>query len=486
MAGAAGPIRFEPRAVAEPEDPEDLARLLTWASGEGIPLFARGAGTGMPGGNVGPGICVDLRSWSAVGAVERDDLTVEVSPGAIAERVERAACEHGLFLPPLPSSAHRCTIGGMASNNAAGARSFRYGATRAWVVSMDVLLADGSSAMLTRGTRAPPAIGEALRAAREALGAPPAAWPEVRKNASGYALDRSLATTDPVDLFVGSEGTLGVVTKVRLRLAPLPPQRALVLLTVPDLDSIHRVVATATEAGAAACEFFGGRFLDVSGLRERTDLSPAIGDAPALLLIEVDGSPEEVEGRIEAVRHLASRIGHRLLEARDPAESARLWDVRHAASPVIAARAGEGLVSMQFIEDSVVPPEHLADYLRGVDDILATEETDAVIFGHAGDGNVHVNPLIDVRRPDWRARAARILERTVDVVAQLGGTLSGEHGDGRIRAPFHERIFGRDIARAFRVVKDRLDPAHSLNPGVVVAVEGQDPLEGLSSEPRSG
>jgi len=485
VAGAAGPIRIEPAAVAEPRDLEDLARLVTWASVRGIPLFARGAGTGMPGGNVGPGVCVDFRTWSSIGTVETDDRTIRVGPGAIAEQVDRAARARGLFLPSLPSSAHRCTIGGMVANNAAGARSFRYGAMRTWVEALEVVLADGTVATLERGrTGAPPAVADAFAAARAALAGPLAEWPEVRKNASGYALDRALPTGDAVELFVGSEGTLGFVTSVRLRLAPLPSQAALLLLAVPDLDALHRAVAVAAETGVAACEVFARRFLDLSGLRERTDLSPAIGAAPALLMVEVDGTVEEVESRIDDVRRLASELDTALRVARDPVERERLWEVRHAASPIVAARADQGLVSMQFIEDSVVPPDRIGDYLLGLDEILEQEETDAVVFGHAGDGNVHVNPLMDVRRPDWRTRASRILERTVDLVVRLRGTLSGEHGDGRIRAPFHERVFGRRSARAFLAVKDRLDPHRILNPGVLVAEPGQEPLAGLSPEPR--
>ena len=163
----------------------------------------------------------------------------------------------------------------------------------------------------------------------------------------------------------------------------------------------------------------------------------------------------------------------------------RLWSVRHAASPVIQSRASEGLVSMQFIEDSVVRADRVPDYLRGLGQILEQEETDAVMFGHAGDGNVHVNPLVDVRRPDWRDRVRRILEATVDLVAGLEGTLSGEHGDGRLRGPFHPRIWGETLTGAFGRVKATLDPHGIFNPGAVVPLPGQDPLAGLTRERRS-
>ena len=488
VTGAAGPIRIRPAAVARPRDTDDLAHLVRWASGLGLPLFPRGAGTGMPGGNVGPDVCVDLSPWSAVGPVDAERRTVDVGPGAVAAEVDVAARAHGLHLPALPSSADHCTVGGMVANNAAGARSFRHGAIRAWVDAVDVVLADGARHALTRGDgpNATPAIEAARTAATAALGPGPGAWPRVRKNASGYALDHFLPHGDAVDLLVGSEGTLGLVTSIRLRLLPLPAERAVLLLTLPDLEALAPAVRAAREASASACEFFARRFLDLAGLRGRTDLSPRIAEAPALLLVEVAGTADEVGAGAGILRDAAAALDAPILEARGAAERAELWRIRHAASPVVAAAAADGRVSMQFVEDSVVHPDHLGAYLGSMEVLLNHEETDAVMFGHAGDGNVHLNPLIDVRRRDWRARARRILEGTVELVAELHGTLSGEHGDGRIRAPFHERIFGPSFARAFRAVKEALDPRAILNPGVVVAEPGQDPLAGLSPRPRVG
>ena len=156
-----------------------------------------------------------------------------------------------------------------------------------------------------------------------------------------------------------------------------------------------------------------------------------------------------------------------------------LWNVRHAASPLIAESARTGLVSTQIIEDSVVPPEALGAYLSGVDEILQAADTDAVIFGHAGDANVHVNPLLDVGRSSWRDHARALLKETADLVADLGGTLSGEHGDGRLRAPFLEQIWGPKLTACFERTKATLDPAGVLNPGVIIPRPDQDPLEGL-------
>jgi len=482
-ATVSGPIHLVPTAVAVPADAEDVAVLTSWAGREGISLVPRGGGTGMPGGNVGWGVAVDL---SALGRLHLPDgeETLEASPGVTGAAVERAARAAGLFFPPLPSSADRCTVGGMVANNAAGARTFRYGAVRPWVEALDVVLADGTLARLERGRPGVP-----FSALRDELlgmsGMSHLAWPKVRKNSSGYALDAFLPAGDPVALMVGSEGTLGIVTGARLRLASEPETRALAAFPMRELDALDFIAAEGRRIGASAYEFFGQRFLDIAGLRSSPPVAELVGSAPALALVEVDGGPEAVAERLDALTALAGGLGVPLKVGRTQPEMDRLWHIRHSASPVIAARTDQGQVSMQFIEDSVVPDGCLSRYLLGLDAILGYEETDAVVFGHAGDGNVHVNALVDVGRADWRERVGRILDRTVELVASLGGTLSGEHGDGRIRAPFHERIFGLDAARAFRAVKTRLDPSGTLNPGVVVPGVGHDPLLGLTPRRRS-
>lgn len=480
---ASGPIQMVPAAVAIPIDVEDVATLVAWAGREGVALVPRGAGTGMPGGNVGWGVAVELTRMDDLQTRAPDGSRLRVGPGVLAARVESVARGFRRFLPPLPSSADRCTLGGMVANNAAGARSFRHGAMHAWVDGLEVVLADGTVAELEAG-RPHPAFLEARDRAAAAMAAVRRPWPAVRKNSSGYALDRFLPHGDPVGLMVGSEGTLGLVTAVELRLAPAPPERALAVLPVPTQGDIPFLVALADSVGASTCEILGRRFLDVSGLRADAELGPLVGAHEALLLVEVEGGTAEVEAGLARLASEAGVLGVPVRFGRTMQEQERLWRARHAASPVVAARAAEGRVSMQFIEDSVVSPERLPSYLAGLEALLAEEETEAVVFGHAGDGNVHVNPLIDVTRPDWRERVARILERTVDLVASLEGTLAGEHGDGRLRAPFHDRVYGADVRGAFGAVKEALDPAGILNPGVVVARPGQDPLSGLSPAPR--
>lgn len=471
-------------AAACPVDEEDLARLVVWAAAEGVPLVPRGAGTGMPGGNVGVGVAVDLTGFHRLDAPDPTTGSLWLGAGRTGRELQEQAARAGFFFPALPSSADRCTVGGMVANNAAGARSFRHGSVRPWVDAVKTILPDGTPATFRRGETPSPASRLLREALLASLGTEAPPWPAVTKNSSGYALDAFLPSGDLVDLLVGSEGTLGLVTEVRLRLAPAPHRRALALFPLPSRHHLPAAVELARGVGAAACEFFDRRFLDLAGLRRHTDTADLVGDAPALILLELEGSDGDVEAGLDGVATFAGDLGVPVRVGRSPEECERLWAVRHSASPVVASRAAQGLVSMQFIEDSVVRVDRLPAYLSGLDAILAEERTDAVVFGHAGDGNVHVNPLVDVTRTSWRDTVRRILDHTVDLVASLGGTLSGEHGDGRLRGPFHPRIFGEPVTAAFRRVKESMDPDGILNPGVIVPAPGQDPLAGLTPTRR--
>jgi len=474
--------------VAVPRDLDELSALVVWAEEEGLPLVPRGAGTGMPGGNVGRGVVVDLTGLDQLGEVEEDSqgrLSIGVGAGVVAARVEARARAEGAFLPPLPSSADRCTLGGMIANNAAGPRTFRHGAMRDWIEELEVVTTGGEVHTL-RSSRSSPWTDALHERLLRDLGAEPGPWPRVRKNSSGYALERFLPSGDALQLVLGSEGTLGMVTRARVRLQQGPEDRALVLLALRDSGALPDAALLAREVEASACEMLGRRVVQMAGLDHDPRFAPLADQAVALLLVELAG-PEELvlRGRDELLR-FAREVGTAALEARDDEDALALWELRHRASPAIATAAARGLRSTQFIEDSVVPVETLSGYLTGLHDILGRAGTDAVIFGHLGDGHLHVNPLIDLGRDAWPSTVRRILEETVALVASLGGTLSGEHGDGRIRAPYLERIWAGPVVAAFREVKRSLDPGGIFNPGVVLPVPGQDPLEGMWWEGPEG
>lgn len=483
-ATASGPWEVPPAAVARPRDTGDVVRIVHLARDAGSSIIPRGAGTGMPGGNVGRGIVLDLGhpDLAFIDPPNREAGTIRVGPGAVAAQVDAVAAAAGLRLPALPSSADRCTVGGMVGTNAAGARSFRHGAFREWVVDLEVVFADGSVQTVTPATRGLSALATLARSGT--LSGPGGDglirdWPGVRKNSSGYALDRFLPEGDPVQLLVGSEGTLGVTTAITLRLAPRPEARAVILLPLPHPDLLPEGGRIAGRRGATTCEFLGRRLLEL--VEAAGHRLPGPTEHPeAILLLEVEGGGEEVAEASGAIRDDARKVGLRSLEATTPGEMARLWGLRHQASPLIQAMAQRGLRSIQVIEDSVVPPARLPEYLEGVRGILSSREMDHVTFGHAGDGNAHVNLLVDLSAPRTLSNLREILVETTTLVRSLGGTLSGEHGDGRLRAPLLEAIWPPHLVEAFRAVKRAFDPESILNPGVVLPLPGQDALEGLA------
>ncbi|MDT8370147.1 MAG: FAD-binding oxidoreductase, partial [Longimicrobiales bacterium] len=483
--GASGPVWIPPAAVARPEGLEDLKTLVAWAADTGTPLIPRGGGTGMPGGNVGRGVIVDLTHFDEVRALPGGG--VRAGAGAIAARARAAARTLGRDLPALPSSAARCTVGGIVANDAAGARSFRYGPSHAWVECLEIVDATGEARTLRRGDP-PDARARALHAELASTLPTPLPWPDVRKNASGYALDRFLPSRDPLDLQIGSEGTLGIVVAAELRTHPLPTARGVALLGVPDRALLPEWAALAHSVDATTCEWFGERLLELGGLGEDPRLHGLRSDRGVCLIEVIGDDVDAVEARLAALRDGAG-TGARNPGCTTTSDEARIeaiWRLRHDASPRIAARAGPTRRSAQFIEDCVVPLDALPRWLDAIDALLRAHRIDAVLFGHAGDGNIHINPLLDLTRPDWREGARALLDEVVGAVAEAGGTLSGEHGDGRLRAPYLERIWGARIVAGFRRVKDAHDPLGIFNPGVILPRDAQDPFEGFGAGPEFG
>jgi FAD/FMN-containing dehydrogenase len=489
-AESAGIGRIRPRAVALPHDIEDLLVLVAWAAARGEPLIPRGSGSSMPNGAIGDGTVVDLSRWRAMDDVDMSARTIRVAPGVTRAEVDRAARAHGLRFPVDPSSGAFCTIGGMAATNAAGSHSMHFGPMRRWVRAIDCVFADGSRGEVRRGAPPPfaaPPVASAIavldeidRAGDAANGAP--AHEGVRKDSSGYALRDYSRSHELVDLLVGSEGTLAIFTTLELDLIPVARATSSVLGAFATLEDAVAAASLAREAGAVACELLDRTFLDVAASGGAPRQVPA--ESESALLAEVEGddaaSANEAARRIEAAFRSSGATVVRL--ALDMPTETELWELRHAASPILS-RLDPNLRSMQFIEDCAVPPDKLPAYVRGVRAILGANDTRGVIFGHAGDAHVHVNPLVDVSRSDWRARVDRIFESVVALAASLGGTLTGEHGDGRLRTPLAPRVWTPDALADFAAIKAAFDPANILNPGVKVALPGQAPLGAIKYDP---
>ena len=484
---AAGIAQILPRAVAVPADAADVVALVRWAARTHTPLVPRGSGSSMAGGAIGDGVIVDLSRLAELGLVDAEAHSIRCGPGVLRDAVEAAARAAALHFPVDPSSGAYCTVGGMASTNSAGAHTLRYGAMRRWVQSLDCVFADGTRAEIRRGA-APPDVAPVRRflAAAPALvmaerGAP-SRHAGVRKESSGYGLAAYAESGDLVDLLVGSEGTLALIVGLELTLATPLPATASVLAAFASLDDAVTGAAGARDAGASACELLDRTFLDVA--RRGGAPVPVPEHVEAVLLAEVEGADDR------AVEALARDLGARfrragatdVILALDADAEAAMWELRHAASPILS-RLDPSLKSMQFIEDGCVPPDRLADYVRGVRAALDRQGIRGVIFGHAGDAHVHVNPLVDLRDPSWRARVDALLDEVTTLSASLGGTLAGEHGDGRLRAPLLARVWSAETLARFAAVKHAFDPDGLLNPGAKIGLPGAHAVDRVKYDP---
>ena len=465
-AEGAGIYRIVPTAVAIPDDALDLAALVRWATATHTPLIPRGAGSGMPGGNVGAGVIVDLSRGFTEFTLDPQRRVARAGASVTWAQVTEAARPYGLRLPPDPSSGAFATSGGMVATNAAGPRSVRYGSVRRWIDAVEVVGADGAARTVRRGEGRREMFSLTADSRRQIADH----FPKTRKNSSGYALDRFADSGDELDLLIGSEGTLAFVTAVDWRLDPIPPDLAGVALGFNDLAALAEAVPFLVSLNPSAVEL-----LDASLLR-------LIPDAPVvavLLLVEFERETSAAARGVvgDAVRGLKHQVAH-VETAVDRAGLEKLWAVRRLASPALA-RLPASQRSLQVIEDGCVPLERLGDYVAGLRSAAERHGVPVAIFGHAGDGHVHVNALPDTTRPTWRQAITGLFAEVTDLLARLGGVPAGEHGVGRLRAGVLEQFYGAAVMGLFRDVKRAYDPLSILNPGVIIPAADWAPLAAL-------
>ena len=466
----AGIYRVVPQAVAVPQSVEELAAVVRWAAESRTPLVPRGAGSGMTGGNVGRGVIVDLSQSFRELTVDPAHRVARAGASVTWAQINEAARGFGLRLPPDPSSGAFATAGGMASTNAAGPRSLRYGSVRRWIDALDIVGADWHARTVRRGGGAGPwHLTPDTRSLVDRY------FPRIRKNSSGYALDAFDESGDELDLLIGSEGTLALITHVSWRLEPVLPDVAGVALGFGTLEALGDAVPYLLALNPSAVELLDRTILSFV---EEAGLSLPSGLA-CLLLVEFERETAPAARGVvgDAVRGLKHLTMH-VETAVDRAGLERLWTVRKLASPALA-RLSETRRSLQVIEDGCVPIEQLAAYVAGVRAAAERAEIPVALFGHAGDGHVHVNTLPDVNRPGWKEEVRGLYDAVTALQVRLGGTVSGEHGDGRLRAGLLERVYGMEVMNLLREVKHTYDPLEIFNPGVIIPAADWAPLSDL-------
>ena len=467
-------FRRIPAAVAEPADTEDIRAALGHARMMGWPVVARGGGTSVAGNAIGEGLIIDTsRHFNRILSIDPEQRTATVEPGVICDDLRAAVAKHGLTFGPDPSTHSRATIGGMIANNACGSHSVAYGTTADNLVAVTMMLADGRLVTLDEHGCDDPVIDAALRRLAEEhctlidneLG-------HFSRQSSGYGLHH--LATNPVRAVAGSEGTLGIITQATVRLVELPPAKALAVLAFDTVfDAATTGAQLRTHPGIATVEGMGGDLVDALG----TDPDLPGTDAGGWLFCEVTGATTE------EVAASAAGIGHGVDKrvVTDPDEMRALWRIREAAAGIVT-RLPDGGEAWPNWEDSAVPPENLADYLRELYDLLAFHELRGIPFGHFGEGCVHVRISFDFETEEGLRTFRRFMRDAARLVTEHGGSLSGEHGDGRARSSLLRQMYSPSLRDVFEQFKLIFDPERVFNPGVLVWAE--DFGEGLRMGPK--
>lgn len=421
-------LRYLPDAVVFPGTTEEIAKIMKLANKEKFFVIPRGAGTGMSGGAlaVKGGIVLVMSRFNRILEIDENNLIAVVEPGVITGVFQKEVERLGLFYPPDPASLDFCTLGGNLAECAGGARALRYGVTKDYVLGLEVVLPTGH--ILNTGQR-------------------------TIKGVVGYDLTK---------LLVGSEGTLGIITKIILRLLPLPEAKQTLLALFDRLDDATYAVTNVIRSRIIPTTL---EYMDKNAI-SCVESYLNIGlptDCEALLLIEIDGEKGSITSKAEKIKGVCLESGARSVEvAKNTEESGRLWQARRAVSP-----AAFKLKPHKVSEDIVVPRSKLPHIISAVKEISERYGLIVITFGHAGDGNIHVNFMIDHQDSDEVSRVGKAVRELFQATLNLGGTLSGEHGIGITKAPYLDMeidAIGIDIMKGIKKV---FDPHNILNPGKI-------------------
>ncbi len=520
-----------PLGVVLPKTTDDVIATVALCAEHGAPITPRGGGSSLCGSSIGPGVIIDFtKHMDALLDLDVSGRAVRVQPGMVLGQLNKRLAPYGLQFGPDPASAERAAVGGVIGANATGAHSIRYGMTADNVAALTAVLADGTPAEF-----GPAQFAAALRQAGTEHSTAPATlrdqviqivrrweeairrdFPKVWRRASGYNLDyvaemlaydparptaclteanarrqgenlenhlRQVSRLNLAPLFAGAEGTLGVVVEATLRLFPKPKRAALVIAAFNGLVEAMRAVPALLTTNPAAIELIGGMFIRIA--RELPECRGRVGwlDGQAtpegLLVVEFDGESEaDVRAGVERLRQLVARehLPCALRPLFDPAAQADVWYVRKIGLNVLTSIRSQAK-PISVVEDVAVPVERLAEYVERLSAIFAAHDTEGAFYAHASAGVLHVRPLVNLRASRGVAQLKGIARDALALCRELGGAMSGEHGDGYERSHQNEALFGPDVYQAFCALKDAFDPRGLLNPGKKVrAVEMESHL----------
>lgn len=466
----ASSYRVVPAAVVRPHDRHEVAATLDVCRSAGVAVTCRGAGTSIAGNAIGAGVVLDFsRYMNDILSVDAAAGEAVVQPGVVHAQLQRAVAPFGLRFGPDPSTHTRCTIGGMIGNNACGSHALRYGRTSDNIRSLDVLTAAGEQMHLNDPDSASASLLTELRditsgglaTIRTELG-------RFGRQVSGYALENLLPERgfDVRRLLVGSEGTLAVAVEAVVRLVPEPRHHVLAVLGYPDMATAADAAPGTLRHRPAACEGLDSRIVDVVRSRRGPGAVPALPRGSGWLFVELTGDTL-AEAVSAAWQVVADSDALDSIVVIDPTHAKALWQIREDGAGLVG-RTQQGEPTHPGWEDSAVPPTSLGSYLRELEDLLREHKLTGLPYGHFGDGCVHLRLDFPLSRPDGPRSLRQFMLSAAKLVARYGGSLSGEHGDGRARSELLPLMYSPAALDLFRQVKEAFDPGYLLNPEILV------------------
>lgn len=422
-----------PDVLVTPRTKKQVSEVVKIAQSYKLPLYPRGSGTNLSGGTVPlrGGIVLSLLKMNQILEIDPENLTATVQPGVIIQNLNAAVAPHGLIYPPDPGSMATATMGGSVAECSGGLRGLKYGVTRDYVMGLELVLADG----------------DVVRFGGKTV-----------KNVTAY---------DMVRLFTGSEGTLGIITEIIVRLIPAPEARETMSALFSDLTSAGNAIKDIVRSKVIPATMEIMDRVTVRTVENHAHVGLPT-DAEAVLLVEVDGIPEVVRREAQTVREVIARHGGTVKEAADDRERDNLWSARRAALPALAQ-----LRPTTILEDATVPRSKVTDMLLAIQDIGRRHNLTIGTFGHAGDGNLHPTILADARNSEEMERVHLAVDEIFKAALSLGGTLSGEHGIGMAKSRYLPREIGEKGVQVLQRIKEALDPECILNPGKLVRCKGE-------------
>ncbi|MBN4054074.1 FAD-binding oxidoreductase [Nitrospira defluvii] len=470
--------KVNPQAIVLIESGQDLAVTLDFARTHRIPITARSGGTNLTGNALGEGIILEFSRLNRLIEVNTHEGWARVEPGIVYAQLNRQLAETGWMFAPDPSSGDMCKLGGMIGTNAAGPHTLKYGATKENILEIEILLSNGNWITAKDYRLNDSALGAlfeenpSIRAIYDLINENKALIQskrrKVSKNSSGYNLfdlaDRlEQGIFSLHKLFIGSEGTLGLTRTAKIRLVQKPLETATALIYLKSLSDIGRVVNTLLELSPSALEMMDSNTLDLVG-RERFGIPE---DAAVMLLLEFDDSIHKKMERAKSRITQAQLCGPIKIEF-DPVQQASLWKARKAMYPTLY-KFDSQKKPINFVDDVVVAADRIPELIRYLEDLFSERGIAVAIYGHIGNGNAHINPLLNINDPtDFKNMVALSREIHQTVIERFDGSLCGEHGDGRVRAEFLKDLYGPELYNLFKQVKSIMDPEGILNPGVKI------------------